>query len=201
MSQNPLRIAVYRRVSTDDQTTASQAAEIDQWLAKNHPNAEISIYDDEGISGAKKSRPALDRLRSDCELGEVDMVVVYKLDRLTRSGAGEAVKIVHRFDELGIKFVSVTQPMFSEGSAFRVPMIAIFGELAEMERQNIIDRVNAGISAAKKRGVKFGAPKKYGQDELIKVLQMRQDGLSIRKIAEETGINRGAVHRMLTKAS
>lgn len=190
-------IAVYRRVSTEDQSTQAQAAEIDRHLA----GRPYEVYEDHGVSGSTTSRPALDRLFEDCKAGLISEVVVYKLDRLTRAGAAEAVILVSTLDKLGVAFTSVSQPMFSQGQPFRVPMIAMFGEVAQMERQNIVDRISAGMRAAKDRGVHVGAPRKYDDAMIRRVHELRDRGNSIRTISGLMGISKSHVQRLLTKAA
>ncbi|HUS87843.1 MAG TPA: recombinase family protein [Desulfosporosinus sp.] len=190
-------VAVYRRVSTDRQDTASQAIEIDKYVADKHKNDIIEVYEDHGMSGAKDNRPAFQRLLRDCESGKISTVIVFKLDRLSRV-TSTCIKTALKFDEWGVKFVAVTQPMFSHGTPFRHAMVAIFGELAQMERQNHIDRVNAGIEAARKKGTKFGAPSKVSQEINDLILSMKLKGLSVRKIAAQCAVSKSTVQRVLT---
>lgn len=187
--------AVYLRVSTEDQTLHSQENAIQEWLDKNPEYAgRVREYRDIGISGASTSRPAFNAMIEHAEKGLISAVVTYKLDRLSRM-AIQGIRTILRFDELGIRFVAVSQPMFSHGTPMRHAMIAIFAELAQMEREQIVERVKAGISAAKKRGVVFGAPKKVTPEIAADISRLRADGFSYKKIAEAVGLSVGAVHK------
>lgn len=192
-------LAVYRRVSTEDQSSQAQAAEIDRYLERERPGQSYTVFEDHGMSGARKDRPGVALLLEACRSGEVTEVIVYKLDRLTRGGAAEAVKLIHKLDELGVKFTSVAEPHFSHGSPFRMGMIAMFGEVAQLERNNILDRTRAGIAAARERGVRFGAPPIYDESDAQRVARLRSEGMTYRDIARETGISKSTAQRLLTR--
>ena len=101
-------------------------------------------------------------------------------------------------DEQGVGFISVTQAVLNLGheNPFRRTMLAAFAEIAEIERQTIVTRVKAGLEAAKKRGVKLGAPAKINDQQHLRVLELRKEGLSFRNIAKELGLSYGAVHKL-----
>jgi len=188
-------VAIYLRVSTEDQTLNIQKDACERWLAENPKyNDMIRAYQDVGISGASTKRPGFMDLMNHCERGKIRAVVVYKLDRLTRD-AFTGIGTLLRFDEIGIEFISVTQPMFSQGTPFRRAMIAIFAELAQMEREQIVERVNAGIASAKKRGVVFGRPSKVTPNKKAQILELREKNLSFQKISKAVGLSVGVVHK------
>src|SRR6185437_7146755 len=139
-----MRTAIYYRVSTEDQSLDMQRVAVESWLKQTAHAGDLKVYQDVGISGSTTKRPGFQRLLKDVEAGSLQYVLVYKLDRLTRD-ALTAIRTVLRFDELGVRFVSVTQPMFSHGTPFRHAMLAIFAELAQMEREMIVERVKAGL--------------------------------------------------------
>lgn len=96
----------------------------------------------------------------------------------------------------------MTQPVLNLGheNPFRRTMLAAFAEIAEIERETIVARVKAGLDAAKKRGVKLGAPVKVDQDKLDEAIRLRAAGNSYKKIAKEIGLSVGSVHKMLKLA-
>jgi len=191
-------IGIYYRVSTEEQTLDMQENAIDEYL-KEHiesMSGKIKVYKDMGMSGANNQRPAFKRLINDCEKGKIQTVLVYKLDRLTRD-AVTAIRLVLRFDELDVKFVATSQPMFSHGTPFRHAIIAIFAELAQMEREMIVERVNAGIAAARKRGAVFGAPTKITPEVTEKIRSLKTKGLTYRQIRKEIKLSIGLIAKVL----
>lgn len=191
-----MTVAVYYRVSTEDQTLDMQRVAVEAWISETKLGGKILVYKDEGISGASTKRPAFQKMLRDAERGFIKTVIVYKLDRLTRD-ALTAIRTVLRFDELGVKFVSITQPMFSHGTPFRHAMVAIFAELAQMEREIIVERVKAGLVAARARGVTLGAPVKATGAKIIEVVALSDRGLPQKKIAARVGLSIGTVNKIL----
>lgn len=120
------------------------------------------MYDDGGVSGATMDRPALIRLLADIEAGRADTVVVYKVDRLTRS-LGDFVKIVDVFDTRGISFVSVTQQFNTTTSMGRLTLNMLLS-FAQFEREVTGERIRDKIAASKKKGMWMGGPLSLGYD-------------------------------------
>src|SRR4051794_30811229 len=120
------------------------------------------MYDDGGISGGTLDRPALQRLLADIEAGRVDTVVVYKVDRLTRSLADFA-KIVDAFDARGVAFVSVTQQFNTTTSMGRLTLNMLLS-FAQFEREVTGERIRDKITASKQRGMWMGGLPPLGYD-------------------------------------
>lgn len=188
--------AVYYRVSTVGQSIESQQRAVEDWIAERAPESAVRIYQDLGISGSKNDRPGFRQLMTDCTSGKITRVVVYKLDRLTRD-ALTGIQTIIDLDAMGIEFVSVSQPMFHPETPFRRVIIAVFAELAQMERDQIRERVIAGLEAARRRGVKLGAPKKVTDDKIVEIVALRDEGKTIRDIAESVGVSTGSVSSVL----
>jgi DNA invertase Pin-like site-specific DNA recombinase len=192
--------AIYYRVSTDRQDLQSQKEAVENWLqtleAAKQPK-KVSVYQDEGLSGSSTERPGYQQLLQHAYAGKFDTIIVYRLDRFSRN-ASDAIKTLLSLDEVDVAFISVTQPVLNLGheNPFRRTMLAAFAEIAEIERQTIVDRVKAGLEAAKSRGVKLGAPSK-GTPELHKLVhEKRSQGLSYRAIAKELKISYGVVYNL-----
>ena len=120
------------------------------------------MYDDGGISGATMDRPALKRLLDDIEAGCVDTVVVYKVDRLTRS-LGDFAKIVEVFDRRNVSFVSVTQQFNTTTSMGRLTLNMLLS-FAQFEREVTGERIRDKIAASKKKGMWMGGLPPLGYD-------------------------------------
>lgn len=189
-------IAVYMRVSTDKQGTDSQEYEINRYLNSNNMS-NVEYYTDLGISGKTSKRPEYQRLCGDVIAGRITTVVVYKLDRLSRD-AITSMQLLMGWIQRGISFYSVTQPILQLGNdnPFRITILSIFSELAQVERETIVGRIKSGLSAAKARGTKLGAKPKY-TEHAGRIRQLRDDGLTLKQIVKQTGIPRTTIHRML----
>src|SRR5215475_8430812 len=125
-------------------------------------------YDDGGLSGASLDRPALQMLLADVRAGKISIVVVYKVDRLTRSLADFA-KLVELFDEHGVSFVSITQSFNTTSSMGRLTLNVLLS-FAQFEREVIGERVRDKIAASKRKGLWVGGPIPLGYATVNKKL-------------------------------
>ena len=121
-----------------------------------------ALYDDGGFSGGTMDRPALQRLLSDIREGKVDVVVVYKIDRLTRS-LFDFAKIVEAFDAHGVSFVSITQQFNTTTSMGRLTLNVLLS-FAQFEREVAGERIRDKIAASKKKGMWMGGLPSLGYD-------------------------------------
>ncbi|WP_241963471.1 recombinase family protein [Paracoccus suum] len=119
-------------------------------------------YDDGGFSGGKTERPALKRLLAEIDAGRISKIVVYKIDRLTRSLADFA-KLVERLEAKGCSFVSVTQAFNSSTSMGRLTLNVLLS-FAQFEREITAERIRDKIAASKKRGLWMGGTLPLGYD-------------------------------------
>ena len=117
-------------------------------------------YDDGAFSGASLDRPALEQLLADVRAGKINTVVVYKVDRLTRSLADFA-KLVELFDQYGVSFVSITQSFNTTSSMGRLTLNVLL-PFAQFEREVIGERVRDKIAASKRKGIWVGGPVPLG---------------------------------------
>jgi site-specific DNA recombinase len=120
------------------------------------------MYDDGGFSGATMDRPAFQRLLSDVSAGQIDVVVVYKVDRLTRS-LSDFAKIVDIFDRHAVSFVSVTQQFNTTSSMGRLTLNILLS-FAQFEREVTGERIRDKIAASKKKGMWMGGLPSLGYD-------------------------------------
>ena len=119
-------------------------------------------YDDGGFSGGTMERPGLQRLLTDVDAGKVDVIVVYKIDRLSRSLL-DFMKMIERFNEQGVSFVSVTQHFNTTDPTGRM-FLGILITFAQYEREVIAERIRDKVAAAKRRGKYCGGPAILGYD-------------------------------------
>src|SRR6476620_3058190 len=158
-----IRCAIYARVSTDqglEQHFNSLDAQYDasQAYIRSQAHAGWTLirtkYEDGGFSGGNTDRPALQRLLADVQAGKIDVIVVYKVDRLTRSLADFA-KLVELFDQHNVSFVSVTQQFNTTTSMGRLTLNVLLS-FAQFEREVIGERIRDKIAASKKKGMWMG---------------------------------------------
>ena len=121
-----------------------------------------TFYDDGGFSGGTMERPALKRLIADIEAGQIDVVVVYKVDRLTRA-LSDFAKLVEVFDRRGVSFVSITQQFNTTTSMGRLTLNVLLS-FAQFEREVISERVRDKVAASKKKGLWMGGMPPLGYD-------------------------------------
>ncbi|SFK92908.1 recombinase family protein, partial [Methylocapsa palsarum] len=124
--------------------------------------ASPALYDDGGYSGGTMERPALKRLIADIEAGQIDVVVVYKVDRLTRA-LSDFARLVDVFDRRGVSFVSITQQFNTTTSMGRLTLNVLLS-FAQFEREVIGERVRDKIAASKKKGMWMGGMPPLGYD-------------------------------------
>lgn len=194
-------VGIYYRVSTDKQDLGSQQLAVEKWmdqLGQEKAPKKSYTYIDHGISGKSNNRPGLDSILSDAHSGKIDTIIVYKLDRFSRD-ASSAIRMILNLDSWGVGFISVTQPVLNLGheNPFRRTMLAAFAEIAEIERETIVARVVAGLDAARKRGIKLGAPKKITEEKIQLAKGLRASGKSMRAIAKELQVSLGSICALL----
>ncbi len=162
-SVRPVRCAIYTRVSTEhglDQEFNSLDAQYDAASAyiKSQAHAGWTLirsrYDDGGYSGGSTDRPDLQKLLDDIRARKIDVIVVYKVDRLTRSLADFA-KLVELFDDHGVSFVSVTQQFNTTTSMGRLTLNVLLS-FAQFEREVTSERIRDKIAASKRKGLWVG---------------------------------------------
>lgn len=166
-----LRCAIYTRKSTEeglDQAFNSLDAQREACAAYVQSQKSEgwtlvpTLYDDGGFSGGSMERPALARLMADVRDGRVDIVIVYKVDRLTRS-LNDFARIVDVFDAAGASFVSVTQQFNTTTSMGRLTLNVLLS-FAQFEREVIAERIRDKIAQSKARGIWMGGPAPLGYD-------------------------------------
>jgi putative DNA-invertase from lambdoid prophage Rac len=189
------RIAVYGRVSTDAQSHASQLREVRSVLRRRWPKAEVKEYLDK-TSGARFSREGLDAMMLEVRKGRVDILAVYKLDRLGRS-LQHLAQLLGEFERHGTALVATSQGIdTSETNPAGRLQMHVLAAVAEFERSVIIERINAGLAVARERGVRLGRPRTLDK-HYAAVAKLSRRGLSGRKIAAQLKIPAGSVFAVL----
>ena len=184
-----MNAGIYLRVSTLDQSTEMQRADLVDYATRRGFN--IEIYEDHA-TGTTADRPELSRLLHDCRTRKIDIVLVWKLDRFFRS-LKDLVNTLTLLTEVGVSFISLKDNIDLTTSSGRL-LMHMLGAFAEFEASLIRERVKAGLRRAIANGRPVGRPRVTSDDS---VLNLRREGQSIRKIAAHLGISRGAVERVI----
>ena len=182
-----MKIALYLRVSTDDQTTDPQKMELQAYAAQRGWIVADTFV--ETISGSKSTRLALDKMLAQVRQKRYDAVLVVKLDRLARS-LSHFAQLVAEFDKHGVALVCPGQGIDTSKAnpAGRLQM-HVLAAVAEFERSLIIERTNAGLAAAKARGVKLGKPSKRLPENHGEIVSqwLKEGATQVRELANRLG--------------
>jgi site-specific DNA recombinase len=200
----PIRCAIYTRVSTDaglDQEFNSLDAQYEASSAyiRSQAHARWTLvrtrYDDGGFSGGSTERPALQRLLGDVRARKVQIIVVYKVDRLTRSLADFA-KLVELFDAHGVSFVSVTQQFNTTTSMGRLTLNVLLS-FAQFEREVTAERIRDKVAASKRKGLWVGGMVPLGyqlKDGKLSLVEKEADRV---RLIFERYLALGSVNRLV----
>jgi DNA invertase Pin-like site-specific DNA recombinase len=189
-----MRIGIYARVSTKDQSCQLQIRDLRAYSSARGFDL-VREYVDVGQSGAKDSRPELNKLMDDARKRQFDVIVVWRFDRFARS-TKHLLTALEEFRSLGIQFISY-QENVDTSTPLGQALFTIVSAVAQLERDLIRERVSAGIRNARANGKRLGRPKS-GVDR-AQVLQLRAQGQSLQQIATKLGIGYGTVRsRLLT---
>lgn len=186
------RVAIYARVSTTNhgQDVGLQTRELRQF-AEARGWTVADEYIDAGVSGAKDSRPELNRLMADAHKRRFDVVCVWRFDRFARS-VSHLLSALETFKALGIDFVSYSEQMDTSTPAGKM-VFTVLGAVAELERSLIAERVRAGLRNARSKGKKLGRPRV--KVDAAKIASLRASGASWQTITRQLGISSGTAKR------
>jgi DNA invertase Pin-like site-specific DNA recombinase len=189
--------AIYCRVSSRDQSHASQTPDLERWVSA-HDGPVAWLHDK--FTGKTMTRPGMDKLLAELRAGKIERIVVWRLDRLGRTTKG----LCQLFDELTERKVDLVS--LKDGFSLASPAgrlhARILASVAEYETEVRAERVAAGQSVARKKGKKWGGSKKgwrwkVTDDQLAAVHEMRAAGRPIAQIARVTSLSRPTIYRIL----
>ncbi len=192
-----MRVALYARVSTlNGQHPEMQLSELREY-ASRRGWVVTGEYVDEGVSGSKDSRPALNRLMADAHRRRFDIVACWKVDRFGRS-LKHLVNALADLDSYGVAFVSLRDNLDLSTPTGRL-MFQIIGAMAEFELSLTKERVKCGLVNARANGKQLGRPRRVADGD--RILQMKTDGASLRQIATVLGLGYGTIRSRLQQMS
>ena len=188
------RAVFYLRVSTLDQHPESQLYDLRQ-LASQRGLEIAEIYEDR-VTGAKASRPDLDRMMADARRGKFNIVLVWAFDRLARS-VKHFLEVLDELGRLNVEFISFREQIDTGGPLGRAVLV-IIGAIAELDRSLITERVCAGLRRAKLEGRHIGRPRLKVNREAI--LQNRAQGMSLNELARKHQVSKSSICKLLKEA-
>jgi DNA invertase Pin-like site-specific DNA recombinase len=194
-----MKVAIYARVSTNEQTTENQVRELKAW-ANRAGHKVVAIYDDNGISGAKgrEYRAEFDKLLKGAVRREFDLVAAWSVDRLGRS-LQDLIAFLQELHGAGVDLYLHQQALDTTTPSGRA-MFQMMGVFAEFERSMISERVKAGLARAKENGKTLGRPRVADEVE-DEIRELRSQGMGILKIGKELGIGTSTVQRVVGSAN
>jgi len=188
-AKNKRKIALYARVSTADQASGleSQIRALKEHCARNNIT-EYELFTDENISGAKVSRPSLDRMMASIKKGEFSTLIVYSFSRFARSTT-HLLSALEEMKQSETEFISITEKIETSSPMGRC-FFTVIAAIGQLERELIVERVKNGLRNAKLKGKQIGR-KKTRNSELIRSLL--KAGMTLRATAAAARCSHGSV--------
>jgi DNA invertase Pin-like site-specific DNA recombinase len=187
-----MRVGIYARVSTKDQSCELQLRDLRAYCAARQFLV-TREYVDLGQSGTKDSRPQLNELMGDVRKRKVDVILVWRFDRFARS-TKHLLLALEEFRSLGLQFISY-QENIETGTPLGQAIFTIISAVAQLERDLICERVSAGIRNARANGKRLGRPRQFVS--LDRITEMQASGKSLRQIAVALKVGYGTVRARL----
>lgn len=194
-----MKVAIYARVSTDEQTTENQVAILEKW-AESRQLEVHDVYCDVGSAWQHSDQKELRRLMVDCSRRKVDMVFIYDLSRLTRRGPLDMMLTLKKFADYKVQVNSYIDTWLNVPSEWQDVLIPLFGKFAELYSSQLSEKTKAGMARARAQGKHIGRPRKeritINPDDIkaqkkLESLKNRMKLLEkqMREISEEKGVD------------
>lgn len=194
MSNQKKKTAIYARVSTDRQAVDMQLSELRAYVERKGWTL-YQEYIDQGYSGGNTHRPAFTEMLHDARKRHFDMLVVWKLDRLSRS-LKDLIATLDELGHAGVDFLAYDNDLDTSSPTGKL-VFHVIGAVAEFERDIIRERVKAGLENARRKGKRLGRRPVLTPYQKEKIQELKAQGLSNYKIAEKLGMGEATVRRGL----
>ncbi len=193
-----MKVAIYARVSTNEQTTENQVKELREWSDRAGHEI-VTIYDDNGVSGAKgrEYRTEFDKLLKAAIRREFDLVAAWSVDRLSRS-LQDLISFLTELHGAGVDLYLHQQALDTTTPSGKA-MFQMMGVFAEFERSMISERVKSGLARTKAKGTKLGRPMTSPKTE-AQILKLRSKGKGMLAIGKELGVGTSVVQRVVRQS-
>ena len=193
MKQQKQTVAIYARVSTDKQKVDMQLNQLRDFVKRSSWKV-YKEFSDEGYTGSNTKRPAFTEMRQEARKRKFDILLVWKLDRLSRS-LKDLINTLDELGHVGINFISYDNNLDTTTPTGKL-VFQIIGAVAEFEKDIIRERVVAGLENARQKGKKLGRPKIH-DGILEKAKELRKQGISFRKIEKQLGVGEGTIRKKI----
>ena len=191
---SPAEVALYARVSTNDQTTENQLLALRD-LAERSDHEIVAEYIDHGVSGVAAKRDARAKMLLDAKAKKFFVLYCVSIDRLSRS-TSDLLKVVEELNTLNITLIFQRENIDTK-TAMGNFFLTVLASIAQLERETMISRINAGIQRAKSAGKKLGRPSKINQSLVNAVTLLHTKSVTVRDISKTCGVGVGTVYRIL----
>ena len=186
------RVALYCRVSTTDQTCDNQLRDLRDYC-RARGWEQVTEYVDQGISGTRERRPALDGMMAEVKARRVDVVVVAAFDRFGRS-VRHLVEALDLFHHLNVEFISLREQI-DTGSPLGQAVFTIIAAIAQLERSLIVERVKAGLRRARAEGKRLGRPRLQVSERQLRIVVNQK--LPVRAASKLLGVSPSSYLRLV----
>jgi DNA invertase Pin-like site-specific DNA recombinase len=192
-----MKVAIYARVSTRDkgQDTQNQLLQLRRFAATMGWSVEREFVDQ--ATGKTSDREQFQAMFAAASRREFDVLLFWSLDRLSREGVLDTLKHLERLTSHGVNYRSFTEQYLDSTGIFKEAVIGILAAVAKQERVRLRERVMAGLERAKSQGRTGGRPKVADTVKSVKIRKLREQGMSIRAIANEVNVSPGTVVAVL----
>ncbi len=191
-----MKIALYARVSTTEQTTINQVDQL-ATFARAQKWEVVQQFEDVA-SGGRADRAQFQAMMAAAAQRRFDLVLFWSLDRFSREGVAETLRYLQLLNSWGVGFRSFTEPYLDSLGIFKDAVIGLLATLAKQERVRLSERTKAGLARARARGRLPGRPRKFDERIRIEVRRLRRgrDPVSFPEIARRLKISVGTAHRL-----
>jgi DNA invertase Pin-like site-specific DNA recombinase len=189
-----IRSAIYARVSTNDQTTENQLLALRD-LAERNNHEIVAGYLDQGVSGVAAKKDARAKMLLDAKAKKFSVLYCVSIDRISRS-TQDLLQVVEELNTLNITLIFQRENIDTK-TAMGQFFLTVLSSIAQLERETMISRINAGIARAKSQGKKLGRPSKINQSLVNAVTLLHSKSVTVRDISKTCSVGVGTVYRIL----
>ncbi len=190
-----MNIAIYARVSTDKQDNANQLDDLEEFVRTQQGWNLVLEFVDTVTGSGKKERPEFKRMMLAASQRKFDLLLFWKLDRLSREGTRKTLVYLTQLDSWGVAWRSFMEPFFDSCGMMRDVVISILSTLAEQERISISERTKAGLQRARRAGKRLG--RRAVQVDVRAAHKLRAEGMGLRGVAKTLGVSVNTLRRSL----